>query len=115
MVYGENCTVVQYELKTNGDPLRRNILSLELRLLIAFRDYHSMTHENASIHREVEERPGFVTANPIRDCLPCVWRTTPKNCGRQATGTGILNMTLSASAAWTFRRISSIHVSSGSI
>src|SRR5437868_13954937 len=42
MKYGENTTVVEYTLKS---PLKSDI-SLELRPLIAFRDYHSLTHEN---------------------------------------------------------------------
>src|SRR5436853_3755200 len=42
MKYGENTTVVQYTLNS---PLKSDI-SLELRPLIAFRDYHSLTHEN---------------------------------------------------------------------
>src|SRR5215813_3426543 len=42
MVQGENTTVVQYELEQphNHD------LRLTVRPLIAFRDYHSTTHEN---------------------------------------------------------------------
>src|SRR5208282_5034569 len=44
MVQGENTTVVQYQLKTLRDWVR-----LELRPLIAFRDYHNTTHENAGL------------------------------------------------------------------
>src|SRR5438876_4943895 len=41
MAYGENTTVVEYEL-------RRSAASclLEIRPLVAFRDYHSLTHWN---------------------------------------------------------------------
>src|ERR1700693_5216859 len=43
MIHGENTTVVQYELKTDdGMPTAQNVW-LELRPLIAFRDYHSLT------------------------------------------------------------------------
>ena len=50
MIQGENSTVVQYELKKNNHPERLNSLRLELRPLIAFRDYHSTTHENGAIN-----------------------------------------------------------------
>src|SRR3954469_12981749 len=39
MVQGENTTVVRYEVKTDGDT--RADVRLEVRPLIAFRDYHS--------------------------------------------------------------------------
>jgi predicted glycogen debranching enzyme len=65
MVHGENSTVVQYELKTNNHPERRN-LRLELRPLVAFRDYHSTAHENGSINPAVEQRPGMTTVTPYQ-------------------------------------------------
>ena len=40
MVHGENTTVVQYALLGNG------ACALEIRPLMAFRDYHNLTHEN---------------------------------------------------------------------
>ena len=42
MVYGENTSVVQYELKSTKQPPKS--LRLEIRPLIAFRDNHSTTH-----------------------------------------------------------------------
>ena len=44
MVHGENTTVVQYELTKNNRRQSPKNLRLELRPLIAFRDYHSTTH-----------------------------------------------------------------------
>jgi predicted glycogen debranching enzyme len=64
MVHGENSTVVQYELKKNNHPERPKNLSLEVRPLIAFRDYHSTTHENGAINHAVEERSGLATITP---------------------------------------------------
>ena len=64
MIHGENSTVVQYELKKNNHPERIKNLRLELRPLIAFRDYHSTTHENGAINPEVEHRPGLATVAP---------------------------------------------------
>jgi predicted glycogen debranching enzyme len=66
MVHGENSTVVQYELKKNNHPERPKNLWLELRPLIAFRDYHSTTHENGGINPAVEERSGLATVTPYQ-------------------------------------------------
>src|ERR1700752_4944802 len=52
MIQGENSTGVHYERKKNNQPKRIEKLRLELRPLIAFRDDHSPTHENAAISRE---------------------------------------------------------------
>src|SRR5450755_4438498 len=40
MVHGENSTVIQYELKSDYRPDSPKNLALEIRPLIAFRDYH---------------------------------------------------------------------------
>jgi predicted glycogen debranching enzyme len=66
MIQGENSTVVQYELKKNNHPERIKNLRLELRPLIAFRDYHSTTHENGAINSEVEQRPSLATVTPYQ-------------------------------------------------
>ena len=62
MVQGENTTVVQYSLRAKGrssQPCR-----LEVRPLIAFRDYHSTTHANDSLNRNVDTAPGLATVVP---------------------------------------------------
>jgi predicted glycogen debranching enzyme len=66
MIHGENSTVVHYELKKNNHPERIQNLRLELRPLIAFRDYHSTTHENGAINREIEQRQGLATVAPYQ-------------------------------------------------
>ncbi|MGA3195067.1 MAG: amylo-alpha-1,6-glucosidase [Terriglobales bacterium] len=66
MIHGENSTVVHYELKKNNHPERIKNLRLELRPLIAFRDYHSTTHENGAINREIEQRRGLATVAPYQ-------------------------------------------------
>src|SRR6266851_3309042 len=66
MVYGENSTVVQYELKNNDHPEWPKNLRLEVRPLIAFRDYHSTTHENREIDAAVEQNPGIASVTPYR-------------------------------------------------
>ena len=64
MIHGENSTVVQYDLKNNNHAERIKDVRLELRPLIAFRDYHSTTHENDAINPAVEQRPGMATIAP---------------------------------------------------
>jgi predicted glycogen debranching enzyme len=66
MVYGENSAVIHYELKkiNRSDSLKN--LALDIRPLIAFRDYHSTTHANGAINPEVEQRPGLATVSPYQ-------------------------------------------------
>jgi predicted glycogen debranching enzyme len=64
MVHGENTTVVQYELRGTA----QIACTLELRPLIAFRDYHSTTHENAAINRSLVIAPGLVKSSPYPGC-----------------------------------------------
>ena len=64
MVYGENTTVVQYELKTTNRSQPSNSLCLEIRPLIAFRDYHSTTHANAGLNAAVEQVPELAAVAP---------------------------------------------------
>src|SRR5205809_3061462 len=52
MVQGENTTVIRYELKSDGSALQS--IRLEIRPLIAFRDYHSTTHENGTLNSHVD-------------------------------------------------------------
>jgi predicted glycogen debranching enzyme len=66
MVYGENSTAVQYELRKDHHPERPKALWLELRPLIAFRDYHSTTHANGAINPAVEEHPGSASVAPYQ-------------------------------------------------
>jgi predicted glycogen debranching enzyme len=59
MIYGENSTVVQYEFKSGlksgqNRPQPPRSLHLEIRPLIAFRDYHSTTHANKALNASVE-------------------------------------------------------------
>ncbi len=62
MVQGENTTVVQYELRNTTPRAAR--IQLEVRPLIAFRDYHSTTHENSSLDRTVETADGITSVRP---------------------------------------------------
>jgi hypothetical protein len=64
MIHGENSTVIHYELRKNNRPDVPKHLRLEIRPLIAFRDYHGTTHENGVINPAVEERSGLASVTP---------------------------------------------------
>ena len=61
MAYGSNTTVIEYRLiaapKNSG-------VRLEARPLIAFRDYHSTTHENQGLDGRIQQEPGRVSVQP---------------------------------------------------
>jgi predicted glycogen debranching enzyme len=64
MIHGENTTVIQYSVASTADlPC-----TLELRPLIAFRDYHSTTHENGALNPTLQIEPGRVTVSPYQGC-----------------------------------------------
>jgi len=67
MVQGENTTVVQYEVEHNNHDIK-----LEVRPLIAFRDYHGTTHENSALNPHIEIEPGQVSFKPYGD-LPTLY------------------------------------------
>lgn len=59
MVGGENTTVVEYELRGAGAGC-----TLEVRPLIAFRDYHATTHANAALNGHVDIADGCASVSP---------------------------------------------------
>ncbi len=64
MIHGENTTVIQFELRG----ARQGACMLELRPLLAFRDYHATTHENRAIDGSLAIAPGRVTCPPYPGC-----------------------------------------------
>ena len=68
MVRGENTTVVQYDFEQS--PNHKDV-KLEIRPLIAFRDYHSTTHENGALNPQIEFENGQITFRPYND-LPAL-------------------------------------------
>jgi predicted glycogen debranching enzyme len=64
MIHGENSTVIEYELRKGKHPELPKNVALEIRPLIAFRDYHSTTHENGAINPAVQERSGLASVTP---------------------------------------------------
>ncbi|MEX2300652.1 MAG: amylo-alpha-1,6-glucosidase [Bryobacterales bacterium] len=70
LVHGENTAVVEYELHANG-AMPANC-TLELRPLIAFRDYHGTTHANGSLDSSIETQPGLAVIRPYAG-LPALY------------------------------------------
>ncbi len=71
MVHGANSTIIQYRLTIEGSeqPIR-----LELRPFIAFRDYHSLTHENGGINRHVNiHSDKLISLKPYPDLPALYW------------------------------------------
>src|SRR5580700_3770274 len=66
MIHGENSTVIHYELRKHNHPESPQNVVLEVRPLIAFRDYHGTTHENGAINPAVQERSGLVSVTPYQ-------------------------------------------------
>jgi predicted glycogen debranching enzyme len=66
MIHGENSAVIHYEVRKNTRPEVPKDLRLEIRPLIAFRDYHGTTHENDAINSAVQERSGSATVTPYQ-------------------------------------------------
>ena len=63
LMQGENTAVIQYRLI--GDPGAHGWV-LEIRPLIAFRDYHGTSHANDSIDRNVAVRDGMAVIHPYQ-------------------------------------------------
>ncbi len=63
MPQGENTTVVEYEMRGSGSHPAREC-TLEIRPLIAFRDYHGLTHRNDALNRRVDVNGGVATVAP---------------------------------------------------
>src|ERR1700690_2022021 len=65
MVHGENSTIIQYQLgNVGGSKSLPAKIALELRPLIAFRDYHGTTHENTALNTAVASLPGLASITP---------------------------------------------------
>ena len=68
MIQGENSVVVRYQLGAGGGRSVR----MEIRPLIAFRDFHATTHENGALNRRVEVGANIVSIAPYAG-LPALY------------------------------------------
>ena len=64
LVQGQNSVVIRYQVSGNVDG---HNCSLEVRPLIAFRDYHNTTHSNNALNGQVQQRPQVATVQPYPD------------------------------------------------
>src|SRR6201982_1096869 len=64
MIHGENSAVIHYELRKNNRPDGPKNLRLEIRPLIAFRDYHATTRKNGAINPAGQETSGLASVAP---------------------------------------------------
>jgi predicted glycogen debranching enzyme len=84
LIHGENSAVIHYEVRKNNRPEVPKNLRLEIRPLIAFRDYHGTTHKNGGINPAVQERSGLATVTPYQGLpdLHCAQRYRSTENGR---------------------------------
>ncbi|HEY6121330.1 MAG TPA: glycogen debranching enzyme N-terminal domain-containing protein, partial [Pyrinomonadaceae bacterium] len=66
MQHGQNTTITYYKFETANED-RPASIKLEVRPLIAFRDYHSTTHENSALNPTVESEDGITSVRPYAD------------------------------------------------
>jgi len=69
MVHGENTTIVLYQVNCSGE--RPLALTLKVRVMVAFRDYHGLTHENQACKADYKILTnGGVRLQPYENLLP---------------------------------------------
>jgi len=68
MIQGENTTVIEHELRDDGGKR----CSLTLQPLIAFRDYHSLTHQNNAVNPSARFESDLASIKPYGD-LPTLY------------------------------------------
>src|SRR5437899_2482218 len=68
MIQGENSVVIRYDLRASAG---RNV-KMEIRPLIAFRDFHATTHENGALNPGVNRSAGLASVAPYSG-LPALY------------------------------------------
>jgi predicted glycogen debranching enzyme len=81
LVQGENTVIVRYRLMGGG----AERAMLQLRPLIAFRDYHNTTHENSALDSRIAIEAGATMVRPYAD-LPPLWLAHNGEVERKRTG-----------------------------
>lgn len=66
MVYGKNATVCQWSVSKKADDEERD-MKLELKPLLAFRDYHHLRGEDADFKGDFEHSRNEITIEPLPD------------------------------------------------
>jgi len=68
MIYGKNTTVITYQINTRNETINSSFL--RIRFLIAFRDYHSLTHENSDINTRYTRLHNGICLQPYKPLPP---------------------------------------------
>lgn len=68
MPHGENAVCVVWRLVNAGNDA--GPIGLEVRPLVAFRDFHALTHENDALNRRIEIAEGSVAIRPYEGLPP---------------------------------------------
>ena len=66
MVHGQNTVVCRWKMRRMNGRDRRNV-SLEVRPLVSFVDYHHLSKERAEFDRTYEDKPGVLQMRPQED------------------------------------------------
>ena len=80
MIYGSNSTVIQYKIKKSEDRAR---VELELKPLLAFRDYHHLRHEDANFNGNFETSENQVSIQPYAEMPPLYFSHNAKSIEKQ--------------------------------
>lgn len=62
MLHGENSTIIRYRVKQTDHPV-----ALSVRPLCAFRDYHSLSHENSALNHNIQRNENGFSIHPYLD------------------------------------------------
>jgi predicted glycogen debranching enzyme len=72
MVHGHHATCIEYIFRGPAE----SEAQFDIRPLLAYRDYHSLTHENDALHREPDIGEHYVKFSPYPELPPLVIRHT---------------------------------------
>src|SRR5436190_8340628 len=71
MIYGKNATVISWSIRCR-ETIDKQTVSLELRPLLAFRDYHHLQRETREFDTSISIDNGLVSMRPLSD-LPTLY------------------------------------------
>ncbi len=72
MVHGDNTTVVLYRINRNIESPSTTLISLNIRVMVAFRDYHWLTHQNSTFNTNHKMFDNSICLQPYEE-LPAMY------------------------------------------
>ena len=105
MTQNSNTVVIEYRV---ANAPRKQTLQLEIRPLIAFRDYHSLTHENRALDPTLQQEPGWSASGHTMACHAFTLLTMLPGSKPTVIGIAISSTQWKRSAGWTRLKIFSI-------